>query len=109
MVLVTPKKGAEKGLSMDQAVLGFMHAIGVGYSTNQAKAFLYWNFAAAGGATVAHQALGYRYLRGIGTKANCEQALQHYQIVATKVGHSLSWSGGQAKVKILFFSNNIKF
>jgi len=90
--------GALRGRSMDQAVLGFMHAIGVGFKADQAKALLYWSFAAAGGAQMAHQVLGFRYLKGIGVKPNCEKALHHYQYIATRAGSAITFSGGIAKV-----------
>lgn len=92
--------GALRGRSMDQGVLGFMHAVGVGFKADQAKALLYWSFAAAGGSQTAHMVLGFRYSKGIGVKVNCEKALHHYQTVASRVTAVLSFSGGTAKERV---------
>jgi len=91
--------GAERGQALDQAVLGFMYATGVGFPANQAKAFLYWSFAANSGIMSADMALGFRYTKGVGVAYNCEAAMIHYQRAAGKVMNSISYSGGNAKAK----------
>jgi TPR repeat protein len=91
--------GAERGQALDQAVLGFMYATGVGFPANQAKAFLYWSFAANSGIMSADMALGFRYTKGVGVAYNCEAAMIHYQRAAGKVMNSISFSGGNAKAK----------
>ena len=45
--------------------MAFMYALGVGYEANQAKANLYWSFAALGGSVLGNLALGYRYAKGL--------------------------------------------
>ena len=42
------EEGAAKGQPVDQDVIAFMHALGVGYEANQAKAILNWTFGALG-------------------------------------------------------------
>lgn len=92
--------GAARGRPMDQAVLGFMHSIGVGFPADQGKALIYLSFAAAGGSQPAQMALGYRYRKGYGVKANCETSLRFYQDVALRVVTNLSFSGGTGKAKL---------
>ena len=45
---------------------------------DQAKAQLYYTFAANGGDKGAQMALGYRYWSGIGTRESCERAVGWY-------------------------------
>ena len=61
------------------------------------KALIYLSFAAAGGSQPAQMALGYRYRKGYGVKANCETSLRFYQDVALRVVTNLSFSGGTGK------------
>ena len=42
------ESGAAAGQPVDQDVLAFMYALGVGYEANQAKAILNWSFGALG-------------------------------------------------------------
>lgn len=69
------------GNATSQAILAFFHATGYGGATvvDQAKAQLYYTFAANGGHKGAQQALGYRYLSGIGTVESCMSALDWYE------------------------------
>ena len=46
--------GAAKGQPVDQDVIAFMHALGVGYEANQAKAILNWTFGALGYVIIAY-------------------------------------------------------
>lgn len=91
---------AEKGLPDAHMGLGFMFAAGIGQNVSQAKALLHYTFAALGDNTWAQMALGYRYWGGIGVPSNCEQALEFYQRVATKVAAEVTFSGGTALHRI---------
>ncbi|EJD08119.1 HCP-like protein, partial [Fomitiporia mediterranea MF3/22] len=72
------------GNATSQAMLGFFHA--TGYSNivevDQAKALLYYTFAAHGGDQGAQMALGYRHWAGISVNDECMQALEWYQMAA---------------------------
>ena len=59
------EEGVSRGQAVDQDVMAFMYALGVGYEANQARANLYWSFAALGGSVLGNMALGYRYAKGI--------------------------------------------
>ncbi|KAJ2905732.1 putative ubiquitin-protein ligase sel1 ubx2 protein [Zalerion maritima] len=67
-------------------MLGLMYSTGVGGSVerDQAKALLYYTFAADRGHTQAEMALGFRHYSGIGTPKNCELANMYYKRVADK-------------------------
>lgn len=91
------EEGATKGQPVDQDVIAFMHALGVGYEANQAKAILNWTFGALGGSVLANMALGYRYSRGITVAKSCPKAREHYQLVARVVIEDLTYAGGNAK------------
>jgi SEL1 protein len=51
-----------------QFMVGFMYATGLGGERDQAKATLYYTFAALQGHKPAQMAMGYRYWAGIGVK-----------------------------------------
>ncbi|GMS77877.1 hypothetical protein PENTCL1PPCAC_52, partial [Pristionchus entomophagus] len=75
--------------------LGFMHATGLGVpKSSQAKALVYYSFAAQGGNPLAQMAMGYRYYAGVGVPASCEEALSYYQKVAELVANSVRFSTG---------------
>lgn len=68
------------GNATSQGYLAFFHSTGYKgvVPVNQAKAQLYWTFAANGGDKGAQMALAYRYWSGIGTVESCESALTWY-------------------------------
>ncbi|KAH7064500.1 hypothetical protein BKA62DRAFT_763445 [Auriculariales sp. MPI-PUGE-AT-0066] len=74
------------GNATSQSLTGFFYATGYGGSTeqHQAKALLYYTFAAHGGDTGAQMALAYRHWSGIGVKEDCMTALEWYEAVAEK-------------------------
>ncbi|KAL1915474.1 uncharacterized protein VTP21DRAFT_6598 [Calcarisporiella thermophila] len=80
------------GFPSAQNMIGFMYATGVGgvVKADQAKALLYYTFAAMGGDPAAQMSVGYRQLMGIGTKSNgtladnCQNAVIFYQKAAEK-------------------------
>jgi SEL1 protein len=74
------------GNSTSQSILGFIHSSGLQGSVpvDQAKALLYYTFAALGGDQNAEMALGYRYWSGIGVTEDCMQALEWYESAAEK-------------------------
>lgn len=78
---------SEHGNSTAQHMLGVYHSTGLGdvVPQNQAKALLYYNFAAITGNPRSEMALGYRYDAGIGAIKSCETAAKHYKSVADKV------------------------
>ncbi|KEZ42377.1 Ubiquitin-protein ligase sel1 [Scedosporium apiospermum] len=74
------------GNTTAQFMLGFYYSTGIGnvVPRNQAKAMLYYTFAAARGDTRAEMALGFRHHAAIGTPKNCELAAKYYKRVADK-------------------------
>ena len=74
--------------------LGLMYSIGLGVEPSQAKALIYYTFAASSGNTFAQMALGYRYWSGISVMSSCESALSYYRKVAKRVEEDVSFSGG---------------
>lgn len=74
------------GNSSAQHMVGFMYATGIGGAVeqDQAKAMLYYSFAAEAGDVRSEMALGYRSHIGISTPRDCEQAVHWYRKVADK-------------------------
>lgn len=74
------------GNSSAHHMLGFMHATGIGASTERdsAKALIHHTFAAKAGHTRSEMMLAYRYYSGIGIAASCEKSAQYYKRVADK-------------------------
>src|SRR5690606_16960752 len=74
------------GNTTAQFMLGFYYSTGIGnvVPRNQAKAMLYYTFAAARGDTRAEMALGFRHHAAIGTPKHCELAAKYYKRVADK-------------------------
>lgn len=72
------------GNATSQSYLAFFHATGYQnvVPVDQAKAQLYYTFAAHGGEKAAQMALGYRYWTGIGVVENCERAVEWYNAAA---------------------------
>jgi SEL1 protein len=72
------------GNATSQSMLAFFY--GTGYKdvvpVDQAKALLYYTFAAHSGDKGAQMALGYRYWAGIGVNDDCKDALDWYQSAA---------------------------
>ncbi|CAK5282409.1 unnamed protein product [Mycena citricolor] len=68
------------GNASSQAYLAFFHASGYKQivPVDQARAQLYYTFAANGGDKGAQMALAYRYWSGIGTLENCNRAVDWY-------------------------------
>lgn len=62
--------------------LGFLYASGLGVNASQAKAMVYYTFAALGKSTFAQMSLGYRYWSGVSVASSCEKALDFYRQVA---------------------------
>ena len=74
------------GNATAQYMLGFMYATGIGGAVepDQAKALLYYTFAAEGGSASADMAVAYRYHAGIGSPKNCDESVHYYKKVADK-------------------------
>ena len=74
------------GNSTAQHMVGFMYATGIGDSVirDQAKALLYYTFAARGGNIRSEMTTAYRHHAGIGTPRNCNEAAIYYKKVADK-------------------------
>ncbi|KAJ7502934.1 hypothetical protein B0H11DRAFT_1987068 [Mycena galericulata] len=72
------------GNATSQSYLAFFHATGYQrvVPINQAKAQLYYTFAANGGDKGAQMALAYRYWSGIGTLEDCNRAVDWYERAA---------------------------
>ncbi|KAF8908028.1 hypothetical protein CPB85DRAFT_1310505 [Mucidula mucida] len=78
----TFKSHAEQtGNASSQAYLAFYYATGYQnvVSVDQARAQLYYTFAANGGDRGAQMALGYRYWSGIGSLEDCNRAADWYE------------------------------
>ncbi|KAK4197851.1 hypothetical protein QBC40DRAFT_284721 [Triangularia verruculosa] len=71
-------------------MMGLMYSTGIGgaVEADQARALLYYTFAANRGHTRAQMSLAYRHHAGIGTSKNCDMAVKYYKLVADKV---ISW------------------
>ncbi|KAJ2916794.1 hypothetical protein MD484_g3661, partial [Candolleomyces efflorescens] len=71
---------AETGNATSQSYIAFFYASGYRniVPADQAKAQLYYSFAANGDDRGAQLALGYRYWSGIGSKESCDRALTWY-------------------------------
>ena len=67
-------------------MVGLMFSTGVGGSVDrdQAKALLYYTFAAEKGHTMSEMAVGFRHYAGVGTPRSCETALSYYRRAADK-------------------------
>ncbi|KAL0581344.1 ERAD-associated protein [Marasmius crinis-equi] len=74
------------GNETSQSYIAFFHATGYHdvVPVDQAKAQLYYTFAANGGDKAAQMALGYRYWSGIGTLQECRGALDWYERAAAQ-------------------------
>ncbi|KAF8653295.1 hypothetical protein AX16_003996 [Volvariella volvacea WC 439] len=72
------------GNPSSQAFLAFYYATGYQdvVPVDQARAQLYYTFAANGGDKGAQMALGYRYWSGIGTSENCQRAVMWYELAS---------------------------
>ena len=72
------------GNATSQGYLAFFHATGYQnvVPVDQAKAQLYYTFAAHGGDRAGHMALGYRYWTGIGVVEDCQRAVEWYSTAA---------------------------
>ncbi|KAH8734922.1 hypothetical protein BGZ61DRAFT_343694 [Ilyonectria robusta] len=75
------------GNSTAQYMLGVYYSTGLGWAVprDQAKALLYYTFAALQGDVRAEMATAFRHNGGIGTTKNCEAAVKYYKSVADKV------------------------
>lgn len=75
------------GNATSQAYVAFFHSTGYRdvVPVDQAKAQLYYTFAANGGDRGAQMALGYRYWSGIGTQESCERASKWYESSSEQV------------------------
>jgi SEL1 protein len=67
-----------------------MYSTGIGVNSSQAKALLYYTFAALGGHHFAQTTMGYRSLMGITVAQSCETALYYYQKAAKKVADEVT-------------------
>ncbi len=67
-------------------MLGFMYSTGVGGAVepDQARALLYYTFAANRGHTRAEMTVAHRHHSGIGTSKSCDTAVKYYKRVADK-------------------------
>ncbi|KAF7315131.1 Ubiquitin-protein ligase [Mycena indigotica] len=74
------------GNASSQAFIAFFHATGYQkvVPIDQARAQLYYTFAANGGDKGAQMSLAYRYWSGIGTQEDCSRAVDWYERAAEK-------------------------
>ncbi|ROT42325.1 HCP-like protein [Sodiomyces alkalinus F11] len=90
------------GNSTAQYMVGVFYATGLGnvVAPDQARAMIYYTFAALQGDTRAQMAIGYRHHSGIATAKNCEQATKYYKQVADQAiqWYRLGPPGGMAWV-----------
>ncbi|PFH59512.1 hypothetical protein XA68_12244 [Ophiocordyceps unilateralis] len=80
------KLATNHGNTTAQYMLGIFHSTGIGgvVPRDQAKALLYYTFAAARGDTRAEMATAFRHHGGIGAVKDCETAVKYYKRVADK-------------------------
>lgn len=78
------------GNTTAQYMMGVYYATGIGdvVPRDQAKALLYYTFAALKGDARAEMATAFRHHSGIGTTKNCETAVKYYKRVADK---AIAW------------------
>ncbi|KAK5945299.1 ERAD-associated protein [Knufia obscura] len=78
------------GNATAQHMVGLLYATGLGgaLEIDQARAQLFYTFAAEQGEVKAEMTLAHRYHMGIGTAKSCEKAVQYYKRVADK---SMDW------------------
>lgn len=78
------------GNATAQHMLGLLYATGLGDAVpvDQAKAHLYYTFAAEQGEVRAEMTLAHRYHMGIATAKSCDRAVEYYKKVADK---SMDW------------------
>ncbi|KAK1837179.1 protein sel-1 1 [Podospora conica] len=78
------------GNASAQHMVGLMYSTGVGGAVerDQARALLYYTFAANQGHTRAEMAVAHRHHAGIGVPKNCENAVKYYKRVADK---AMAW------------------
>ena len=81
---------ARDGNATAQHMLGLLYATGLSNAikVDQAKAQLYYTFAAEQGEVKAEMTLAHRYHMGIGTAKNCDRSVEYYKRVADK---SMDW------------------
>ncbi|KAH6900239.1 hypothetical protein B0T10DRAFT_20691 [Thelonectria olida] len=81
---------AVHGNTTAQYMMGLYYSTGLGdvVPRDQAKALLYYTFAAIRGDIRAEMATAYRHHAGIGTTKNCEAAVKYYKSVADK---AIAW------------------
>lgn len=74
------------GNATAQHMLGFMYATGIGgaVAPDQAKAMLYYTFAAEAGSINADMAVAYRYHTGVASPKNCDESVHYYKKVADR-------------------------
>jgi len=74
------------GNSSAMYMIGLMYSTGVGDAVeqDQARALLYYTFAADQGHTRAEMSVAHRHHTGIGTPKNCHAAVKYYKPVAAK-------------------------
>ncbi|KAM5355499.1 hypothetical protein ACJ41O_002145 [Fusarium nematophilum] len=91
------------GNTTAQYMLGLYYSTGIGdvVQRDQAKALLYYTFAAIRGNARAEMATAFRHQAGIGTTKNCEAAVKYYKSVADKAiaWHRSGPPGGMAWVQ----------
>ncbi|CAN7995192.1 unnamed protein product [Ixodes hexagonus] len=110
---------ASMGSPTGQMFLGFLHAVGLGVDSNQAKAshmsshlfmfaLVYYTFGALGGNPFAQMALGYRYWYGTSVLTSCEAALTYYRKVAKVVERDVNKGGSTVvqRVRLLDEAEN---
>ncbi|KAM7222567.1 protein sel-1 1 [Rhypophila decipiens] len=78
------------GNSSAMYMIGLMHSTGVGDAVerDQARALLYYTFAADQGHTRAEMTVAHRHHAGIGVPKNCHAAVKYYKPVADK---AIAW------------------
>ncbi|CAN0134241.1 unnamed protein product, partial [Ectocarpus sp. 12 AP-2014] len=79
------ERAAKLGHPPSQHALSTLLAGSAGEGGEDVEAVLYDFFASLGGDPLAHAALGYRYLYGIGTPQSCQKSLSHYYMAAREV------------------------
>jgi len=81
---------ADAGYPAAQARLGTLYAFGVGVQRSEARAVLFYTFAAMNGDVEANAILAHRFQHGIGVPASCTKAAKYAKAAADNVARTFS-------------------
>jgi TPR repeat protein len=83
-------EAADVGYPASQTLLGVLHAFGIGVERSEAKAVLYYTFAAMNGDVEANAIMAHRTHHGVGTPKSCLKAAKYAKVAADAVAQGYS-------------------